>query len=129
MKELGSRFDEHYRWTRIVELTDVEFLALEKLIESRDLNAEYAVRRERVERLRDCMRGLQVSTRVFGVLYSNAWDLSDNNVSFGEWAQIVLDGYKEHGVKGHSYEPLSSLRNFGEKSYLELVKALESRYA
>lgn len=133
MKELGQRYenlDIGIKSVYIVELSAVEYAELEKLLEERDLPAETKEKREWAVQFNIRLRNLGMSSRTTNVLARREFQLRDeeaeNLPSFDDWAKMVLDDYRARGLKGRYEGALSYARNFGIKSYLELVETLRS---
>lgn len=139
MKELGNRTevykDEnggyHGDGFVIVELTDAEFAALEKLLEERDIPQEVREKTAWGEQFKKDLEQITLSARVaHRIRWATRWgDFQDDHgrlLSFREWAKAVLEGYEKHGKKGCYRWPLTGIRNFGVASYLELVEALKA---
>jgi hypothetical protein len=137
MKVLGDRYDydeghPHLTHYSILEVTRYELELIEKMLAAHDIDHEEHQIEEWKTTFRNQIHRLNLSGGVSNALCwaVNMKDFADDTgrlYSFEEWLGLVQKGYRRHGDKGFRYEPFA-IRNFGKKSYAELIAALESSW-
>ena len=133
MKRIGWRYEEIGTGlldTIIVELTDHEYEEVKRMLGARDLPSELLVKRAAAKEFNAKVKQLNLSPRLENILRRGSFSEYRNDsgelLVFDEWVEAIMGGYREHGALGRHHEPFVGMRNFGAKSYLELIEALRA---